>query len=123
MDLHALVVMSTHVHMLFNMRFDSENRTIPMRKLTHSIKSYSSHEINKRLGLEGSVWEDESFDHVVRDQAAFEEKLLYIRMNPVKAGPVKRAEDYKWFWQSPEAGTGETPVRTKLQRLAAKQKR
>lgn len=120
MDLHAVVVMSTHVHMLFDMRFDSENRIIPMRKLTHSIKSYSSHEINKRLGLEGSVWEDESFDHVVRDQAAFEEKLLYIRMNPVKAGLVERAEDYKWFWQSPSTSTGGTPVRTRLKELAVK---
>ena len=50
MNLHAVVVMSTHVHMLFNMRFDSDDRIIPMRKLTHSIKSYSSHEINKQLG-------------------------------------------------------------------------
>jgi REP element-mobilizing transposase RayT len=122
MNLHALVVMSTHVHMLFDMRFDSQNRIIPMRKLTHSIKSYSSHEINKHFGLEGSAWEDESFDHVVRNQAAFEEKLLYIRMNPVKAGLVKRAEDYKWFWQSPEIGTGETPVRTKLRKLFAKKR-
>jgi REP element-mobilizing transposase RayT len=119
MDLHALVVMSTHVHLLFDMRFDSENQIIPMRKLTHSIKSYSAHEINKAFGLEGTVWQDESFDHVIRDQTAFEEKLLYIRMNPVKAGVVKRAEDYKWFWQSPEAGTGETPVRTKLRKAFA----
>src|SRR5262249_30116880 len=96
-----------------------ENRIIPMRKLTHSIKSYSAHEINKAFGLEGPVWQDESFDHVIRDENAFEEKLLYIRMNPVKAGLVERGEDYKWFWQSPAARTGETSVRTRLKELIA----
>lgn len=104
MDLHALVVMSTHVHLLFHMRFDTENAIIPLRKLTHSIKSFSTHKINNLNGGKGSLWEDESFDHVVRDDDAFEEKLLYIRMNPVKAGLVERAEDYKWFYQSPLVG-------------------
>jgi REP element-mobilizing transposase RayT len=116
MDLHAMVVMSTHVHLLCHMRFDRERKLVPMRKLTHSIKSYSAHEINRLSGSSGSIWEDESFDHVIRNEHSFEEKLLYIRMNPVKAGLVKRAEDYKWFWQSPWCGrrrTGETPVRTR----------
>lgn len=118
MELHALVVMTTHVHFLCHMKLDREQRIIPLRKLTHSIKSFSAHEINARLGLEGRVWLDESFDHVIRDQSAFEEKLLYIRMNPIKAGLVERAEDYKWFWQSPTCGTGETPVRTNGKRNA-----
>jgi REP element-mobilizing transposase RayT len=123
MDLHAVVVMSTHVHLLCDMRFDEDRRIIPLRKLTHSIKSYSAHQINKELGLEAGVWQPESFDHVVRNESAFEEKLLYIRMNPVKAGLVKRAEDYKWFWQSPISGTGETPVRTKVKKATSTKKR
>jgi REP element-mobilizing transposase RayT len=122
MDLHAVVVMATHVHLLCQMRFDEDQRLIPLRTLTHSIKSYSAHEINRTTGLEGAVWQPESFDHVVRNECAFEEKLLYIRMNPVKAGLVKRAENYKWFWQSPTCGTGETPVRTKANRLPGAKK-
>lgn len=122
MDLHAMVVMSTHAHLLFHMRFDADLRIIPLRKLTHSIKSFTSHEINKAFGLEGSVWQDESFDHVVRNEISFEDKLLYIRMNPVKAGLAKRAEDYKWFWQSPAACSGQITVRTKKQLLAVRNK-
>jgi REP element-mobilizing transposase RayT len=97
--LHALVVMSTHVHVLCSMRFDQKMRLIPLRKLTHSIKSFTAHEINKILGLEGRVWEEESFDRGVRSESDFNARLLYIRMNPIRAGLVKKAEDYKWFWQ------------------------
>jgi REP element-mobilizing transposase RayT len=97
--LHAMVVMSTHVHLLCSMRFDEDGKLIPLRKLTHSIKSFTAHEINKSLGVEGRVWEEESFDRGIRSESDFNAKLLYIRMNPVKAGLVKRAEAYKWFWQ------------------------
>lgn len=99
--LHAVVVMTTHVHFLCSMRFDENNKLISLRKLTHSIKSFTAHEINKVLGLEGRVWEEESFDRGIRSESDFYAKLLYIRMNPVKAGLVKLAEHYKWFWQDP----------------------
>lgn len=113
MDLHALVVMATHVHLLCSMRFDDDLKLIPLKKLTHSIKRFSAHEINRKSYDFGPVWQEESFDHVVRNQETFSAKLLYIRMNPVRAGLVKRAEDYPWFWQAPDCSTGETPVRTK----------
>jgi hypothetical protein len=48
------------------------------------------------------VWEEESFDRGIRSEGDFYSKLLYIRMNPVKAGLVEVAEGYKWFWQDPE---------------------
>ena len=100
--LHALVVMTTHVHLLCNMLFDSDQKLIPIRKLMHSIKSFTAHEINKLLKDSGPVWEEESFDRGIRSDRDFYERLEYIRMNPVRAGLVKRAEDYRWFWQDPE---------------------
>jgi putative transposase len=93
--------MTTHVHLLCSMLFDSDQKLIPIRKLTHSIKSYAAHEINKFLKSEGAIWEEESFDRGIRSEANFYEKLEYIRMNPIRAGLVKRAEDYRWFWQDP----------------------
>ena len=35
-------------------------------------------------------------DEVIRDQRMFWTKLNYIHNNPVKAGLVRRAEDYKY---------------------------
>ena len=49
-------------------------------------------------GITSSVWEEESFDHVLRSDESWEEKREYIRQNPVRAGLVKRAEDYLWLW-------------------------
>jgi len=39
---------------------------------------------------------DESFDHVIR-HAELEEKLEYIRQNPVKRGLVDHPDGYKWL--------------------------
>jgi REP element-mobilizing transposase RayT len=62
------------------------------------IKGASARSVNKLLGAEGPVWQEESFDHVLRSQESLEEKLEYIRQNPVRRGLVKRREDYPWLW-------------------------
>jgi len=41
--LHAFVAMSTHVHLLCSMLFDEDKKLISLRKLTHSIKSFTAH--------------------------------------------------------------------------------
>ncbi|MBI2850011.1 MAG: hypothetical protein HYX80_03095 [Chloroflexi bacterium] len=49
----------------------------------HSIKSYSANRIQKVLHhKEGSVWLDESYDRVVRDDKEYVEKMNYIINNP-----------------------------------------
>ena len=68
------------------------------------LKSATAHRINKRLHHLGPVWEEESFDHVLRSDESLKEKCEYIRQNPVKAGLVRRPEDYPWLWD-PESGT------------------
>ena len=54
--------------------------------------------MNKLLGRTGPVWQEESFDHVLRSQESFEEKLEYVRQNPVRRGLVSRPEEYRWLW-------------------------
>jgi REP-associated tyrosine transposase len=44
------------------------------------------------------VWQEESFDHVLRSENSFEEKRDYIRQNPVRRGLVKMPENYRWLW-------------------------
>ncbi len=63
----------------------------------HSIKSFSAHQINAVRNLQGSVWQDEYFDRIVRDQEELEEKWNYVRDNPVKAGLVAIAEKYDFL--------------------------
>ena len=66
-----------------------------------SLKSVTAHRINKLLRRSGPVWEEESFDHVLRSDESLEDKREYIRQNPVRAGLAKRPEDYRWLWLNP----------------------
>ena len=66
------------------------------------LKSATAHQINKLLHHEGPVWEEESFDHVLRSDESLKEKAEYIRQNPVRRGLLQRPEDYRWLWLNPE---------------------
>jgi len=86
--LYAAVVMPDHVHLLC-MALRDGNGSISIPEITRTIKSESAHRINKALGRVGHVWQDESFDHVLRGDESLRKKTLYILENPVRAGLVK----------------------------------
>jgi hypothetical protein len=49
------------------------------------------------LGRTGETfWQAESYDHWVRDDGERQRILAYIEENPVKAGLVQHASDYRW---------------------------
>jgi len=74
------VVMPNHVHALVQPVMEHQ-----LSEILHSWKSYTAHQINKVFQRSGSLWEDESFDHIVRDEAELEKFSSYIEENPVKA--------------------------------------
>ena len=100
-DLHAAVIMPDHVHMLFTLLRDERGWPYPMQKILKMIKGTSARDINRLLGSSGPVWQAESFDHVLRSQESLEEKIEYIRMNPVRAALVRQPEEYRWLWLKP----------------------
>lgn len=88
--LHAYVVMPNHVHLLITPR-------LPLRRIMRGIKGVSARDANRILGRRGEAfWQDESYDHWVRDEREFGKIRFYIEYNPVGAGLVKRPEDWKW---------------------------
>jgi hypothetical protein len=46
----------------------------------------------------GRVWQDESFDHILRGDESLSKKMEYILQNPVRAGLVAKSQDYQWLW-------------------------
>jgi REP element-mobilizing transposase RayT len=96
--LYAVVVMPEHVHLLLTPLQDVDGWSIGLPAILKLIKGASARSVNKLLGISGPVWQEESFDHVLRSQDSLEEKLEYIRQNPVRRGLVKRPEDYRWLW-------------------------
>ncbi len=91
--LSAWCVMPNHVHCVVTPASDHD-----LSNVLHSWKSYTGHAINKRLNREGVVWQQESFDHFVRNPSAFERFVAYTENNPVTAGLCDRPED--WLFSS-----------------------
>jgi hypothetical protein len=65
------------------------------------IKGASAHKINKLLGRRGRVWQQESFDHVLRSSENLDAKISYLLENPVRAGLVSEWSHYAWLWKKP----------------------
>jgi REP element-mobilizing transposase RayT len=86
--LYAAVVMPDHVHLICLPLVD-DNGSISIPEITRTIKSESAHRINKAIGRSGRVWQDESFDHVLRGDESLRKKAMYILENPVRAGLVR----------------------------------
>ncbi len=79
------------------------------------IKSVPAHRINKETGHVGHVWQEESFDRALRHEEDLAGKIEYMLTNPVRAGLVKEAGDYRWAWVEGQsfmgcARTGGAPV-------------
>ena len=87
----AWCIMPNHVHCLFE--------TIPghpLDKLVHSWKSFTGKKANKILGQSGVFWMKDYYDRFVRDYAHFANVVNYIHQNPVKAGLIRKAVDWRW---------------------------
>ena len=47
----------------------------------------------------GTVWQDERYDHIVRNEQELQYFWKYIRQNPVKAELSNIPEEYPFLWQ------------------------
>jgi REP element-mobilizing transposase RayT len=43
-------------------------------------------------------WQENFFDHRLRNAESLDEKAAYILANPVRAELVEKAEDWPWIW-------------------------
>ena len=115
-DTYAYCLMPNHFHMLIRVRTDLagfQNLSgLPPTKLGHSsknpvIKSFSdffnsySKAFNKRFERRGSLF-TEPFKRIpILTESQWQETFLYIHLNPVKHGFVKRQEQWKWSsWEA-----------------------
>src|ERR1700730_4827996 len=103
-DLQAAVVMPDHVHLLLLPLRDEKGWPYSLPTILKMLKGTSARSMNKLMASRGPVWQEESFDHVLRSQESFEQKLDYLRQNPVRRRLVTRPEDYKWLWIEQPAG-------------------
>ena len=89
--LDSFVVMPNHVHVLVE-----PHSPWALARIRHSWKSYTAQRINRLLGTAGDFWNDEGFDHIVRDAAHLDRFRRYIEENPVKA-KLREEEYHLWM--------------------------
>ena len=102
-ELFAACVMPDHVHFLFQpwpKEQGAHESAIfwSVSELTHSVKSFTAHEINKLEQSRGPVWEEEVFDRYIRSESDLHEKFRYICRNPWESKVVRPDEEYEWIW-------------------------
>jgi len=101
-DLHVAVIMPDHVHLVLTPLISSERKEVwSLPAILDAIKGASAHAINRALGQRGSVWQDESFNHVLRSSESLDRKIQYVLDNPARRGLVRVSEEYRWLWHQP----------------------
>jgi len=94
--LYDYTVMPDHVHVILQ-PLARDGQFEPLHKIMHSIKSWTANQINRAVGRSGSLWLDESHDHVLRGPRDYREKARYIWSNPVQAGLIDDAAEWPWW--------------------------
>ncbi len=87
--LFAWCVMPNHVHVVV--------RLLPghtLAEVVHSWKSFTAKRANEALGRQGSFWQREYYDHLVRNEGELERSIHYVAENPQKAN----LRDWRWVW-------------------------
>ena len=88
-DLSAVVVLPDHAHLLLRPQAKTS-----LSRILKGIKGVTARLINSQRGKRGTLWQDESFDRIVRDREEFREKLRYMILNPVRAGLTRDPWSY-----------------------------
>ena len=84
---HLAVVMPDHVHFILSFgRMDKR-----MQAIMSKWKEWTA----KTLGIR---WQRDFFEHRLRRDESFREKADYVLANPVRAGLVKRWEDWPYVF-------------------------
>ncbi len=101
----SFVVMPSHFHWVFrpleawekSLRSNAKIRR-PREIIMKSLKTWTARNCNQILKTEGAFWQQESYDHCVRDDEELYRVIEYVERNPVKAGLVSTAEE--WIFTS-----------------------
>ena len=129
--LFAYVIMLDHMHLLTNCPKTSADvlryiKGITGRRVIDYLKEKNyetslaklQHEQWKRKHRY-SLWQQEKSVFSVFSEGVFMQKVNYIHLNPVRAGWVERAIDYRWssarIWQG--CATDHEPLRVDIDRI------
>ena len=83
--------MPDHIHLFAGFGPESISLSAWMKSLKNAISKTL-----KSATFPAPHWQRGFFDHVIRSEESYEQKWLYVRENPVRAGLVHEAEDWPY---------------------------
>lgn len=89
---YAYCLMTNHVHLIVDPLDQTENLSALMKKLSGKQTRYTN-SLERRTG---TLWESRFKSSPIETDAYLLECSRYVELNPVKAGMVEKAEDWKW---------------------------
>lgn len=96
-NLAAATVMPDHVHLILR-----PNDEFTPSQIMKGIKGTSARLLNQHRNTTGSIWQDESWDRIIRNAEEYSEKLEYMYENPIKTGLVPPDATYNAWYFNPD---------------------
>jgi putative transposase len=90
-EVHAYVLMSNHLHLLLTPR-----REQALPKMMQALGRSYVRGFNQRHGRSGTLWEGRYRSTLIQTERYLLACMVYIDLNPVRAGMVAQAGDYGW---------------------------
>ena len=89
-QVYAYCLMGNHVHLLIKIGIE------PLEQIMRRLCGSYVYWYNNKYQRVGNLFQDRFKSEPVEDDQYFQIVQRYIHQNPVKAGLVKRVEEYKW---------------------------
>lgn len=105
--IHAYVLMSNHVHLLAT---PGTQDALP--KMMQAVGRRYVRRFNDSHGRTGTLWEGRYKSTMVQTERYLLACMVYIDLNPVRAGLVSHAADYAWSSHGHYAGLRTDPLIT-----------
>ena len=104
-SIEAIVILPDHLHMIIRPKIATEYSKIIRhikrsfvygldKKTKEQAKSEISH--TKYHRSHAGIWQERFYEHTIRDEKDWLEKMAYIKYNPVKHDYVKNIEDWEY---------------------------
>ena len=69
---------------------------LTISQVLHDVKKVSARRLHEGRGTQGPFWQHQFWDRFVRHSKEFQDRLLYMHLNPVRKGLAGKPEEWRW---------------------------
>lgn len=93
-ECYFAILMPDHLHLVFQLTGEKS-----LSQVMKSLKGFTARKIKQHFSLNDPVWQEQFYDHAIREDEDLIEIMKYCMFNPVRAGLVENPLDYP-HWRS-----------------------